>query len=134
MNDVVLVLLLSPAPLVAAAYAARSVRRFADRRRLRTCQLPAGPPIERIAAELRRLLWAHDQALQADGAGPTARHLWTLETAIAHRATQAAGALGVNAPDPAAHGRYDQPQLRRLLRQLADEGLVLPRTVALMGH
>jgi hypothetical protein len=131
---VVLLLLSSPAPLVAAAYAAQTVRRFLDDRRLRTCQLPAGPPIERIAAELRRLLWAHDRALRADAAPPVPRRLWTLETAIAHRATQAAGALGLTAPDRGAHGRYDRPQLCRLLRQLADEGLVLPPTVALMGH
>jgi hypothetical protein len=132
MNDVVVLLPLSLAPLVAAAYLTRTVRRFLDGRRLRVSQLPAGPPIERIAAELRRLLWAHDQASQADGLA--VRHLRSLETAIAHRATQAAGALGVHAPEQVAHGRYDQPQLRRLLRQLADEGLVLPDAVALMAR
>lgn len=97
------------------------LRAFLARRRARPGPEPCGPPIERIAAELRRLLWAHDSAAEP-------RRLRALETAIAHRATQAAVALGLSHPD----GFCDRRQLRHLLRQLADEGLFLPRSVALM--
>ncbi|HSK96851.1 MAG TPA: hypothetical protein VK891_09560, partial [Euzebyales bacterium] len=125
----VVVLLVSLVVLAVAFYGARTIWRVVERRRP-IGPVPAGPPIERIAAELRRLLWAHDRIAHADDPGQFARRLWALETAIAHRAGQAARALGLHHPSD----DHDRRQLRHLLRQLADEGLVLPRAVALMAH
>lgn len=94
---------------------------------------PSGPPIEWIAGELRRLLWQHDVSERLIGTGTPAKRLWALEAAITHRATQAARALDVPHPDPPAHRGFTRPKLRRLLRALAAEGLMLPPWVALMA-
>jgi hypothetical protein len=94
---------------------------------------PANPPIERIAADLRRLLRQHDLVLRSADMVTAARHLWALETAITRRAAQAARALEVPYPSPPEHRGLDRPQLRLLLRALANHGLVIPMTVGLMA-
>ena len=89
-------------------------------------------PIELVAADLRRLLRQHDLALRS--LVPVSdKRLWALELAITRRATQAAQALEVPHPVPPAYRGLDAPQLGRLLRALAAEGVVLPRTARLMG-
>ncbi len=97
----------------------------------------ANPPIELVAADLRRLLWAHHiQTLTiagAPGIPAHARRRRELEIAISERATQAARALGVPYPHHLAHTDFDRPVLRRLLRTLAVAGLVLPPAVELLA-
>jgi hypothetical protein len=107
-------------------------RLIADHRAKRNPQ-PIGPPIEQIAADLRRLLWQHDTFARSHDLPMQARRLWGLEAAISDRATQAARALDVPHPDrPAAVG-LGRSQLRRLLQDLAAEGLALPPTAGLLA-
>jgi hypothetical protein len=129
-------LILTPALLAGTAFAAvsgvRGVRRLIADRRGRAHPQPTNPPIERVAADLRRLLWQHDLVVRCQDVAAPAKRVWALETAITRRATQAARALEVPYPDPPAYRGLDRPQLHRLLRALADQGLVLPATVGLM--
>jgi hypothetical protein len=133
----IVLLMLSPALLFGAARYAPSgvqaVRRLADRRRAGRDPQPSSPPIERIAADLRRLLWQHDMFARSSDMQMRALRLWVLEAAISDRATEAARALEVPYPDRPADAGFDQRQLRRLLRALAAEGLVLPPTVGLLA-
>jgi hypothetical protein len=128
---------LSPVLLFAAACCAargfRAVRRLLDNRRARMNPRPGTPPIEQIAADLRRLLWQHDTFLRSNDTPTRARRLLGLEAAITDRATQAARALDVPHPDRPAYAGFDKPELRRLLRALAAEGLVLPPAVELLA-
>ncbi len=94
---------------------------------------PAGPPIELIAADLRRLVREHDVVKRSTGVAMRAHHLWALEGAISDCARQAARALGLPEPPRPVRGALPTPELRRLLRALADAGLVLPRGVGLLG-
>jgi hypothetical protein len=132
----IVLLLLSPAILFGAAAVAprvvRAAQRRVDDRRAERQPQPSGPPIEQIAADLRRMLWEHDHLTRADKMAARARRLWALEAAIADRATEAARALGLDHPDRPAHGRFDPLRLRIMLHALAAEGLVLPARVRLM--
>jgi len=132
----IVLLLLSPALLFGAASVAprgvRAAQRLVDNRRAERQPQPGGPPIEQIAADLRRMLWEHDQLTRSDKMAARARRLWALEAAIADRATEASRALGLDHPDRPAHGRFDPLRLRIMLRALAAEGLVLPARVRLM--
>jgi hypothetical protein len=132
------ILLLSPALLFgatcwAAPRGVRAVHRAIDNRRAETNLLPSYPPIERIAADLRRLLWEHDRFARLDDITTRTLRLSALEAAITYRATQAARALEVPHPDPLALSGLGKPQLRRLLHALAAEGLVLPPAVGLLA-
>jgi hypothetical protein len=133
----IMLLLLSPTLLVATAmYGAGAVRAVRDRLadwRDGGIPQPDGPPIEKLAADLRRLLWDHDRITQStDGAMSTLR-LRALQAAITICAIQAARALEVPYPDPPTDAGLDTPQLRRLLRALAAAGLVLPPAVRLLA-
>ena len=129
----IVVLMLSPALLIATALmAARAVR--AVRHRDDSDLQPVGPPIEKLAADLRRLLWNHDRLVRSADVAMCAGRLRALEGAIIICATQAARSLDVAYPDPPALGELvHRPQLRLLLRALAGAGLVLPLTVALLA-
>jgi hypothetical protein len=133
----IVVLLLSPVLLVAMALwgprAVRGVwRRLVVRREDGGLQ-PVGPPIEKLAVDLRRLLWNHDRVSRSVDVAMCAGRLRALEGAISICAMQAARSLEVPCPDlPAAGGLLQKPQLRLLLRALAAAGLVLPVTVALL--
>jgi hypothetical protein len=93
---------------------------------------PLGRPIERVAADLRRLLWEHHRFTRSDQYPLRAQRMWALETAIADCAHEAARALRVPVPARPA-GEFGRPQLRGLLRALAAEGLVLPAAVELLS-
>src|SRR4051812_6955556 len=67
---------------------------------------PVGPPIEQIAAHLRRVLWQHDAFARSDDTLAHGRRVWALEAAISYRATQAARALGVPHRDEPALGGF----------------------------
>ena len=131
-------LILAPVLFAGAIlYAPRGVAaisRVLASRRARRNPLPCGPPIEQIAAHLRRLLWEHDAITRSSGITAKARRLWAVEAAISDHATQAARALGVPHPVRLAHGALGRPQLRRLLHVLAAEGLVVPAAVVLMAR
>jgi len=126
-----LLLIMTPIP-VAGAVLVATRDAAAGRAEGGEPQQPMNPPIEYVAADLRRLLWHHDLMMRADMAG-AAKHLWALEVVITRRAVQAARALEVPHPRPPAEGGFDRPQLRTLLRALAAEGLVIPLTVGLMA-
>jgi hypothetical protein len=112
------------------------MHRWSGRIRGRRAELslePSGPPIEQLAADLRRLLWRHDRMTRGSGAGSQLGWMQALEAAISARAMQAARALGVPYLDPPACGGLGTVELRRLLRALAAEGLVLPEEVGLLA-
>jgi len=117
--------------LVPASGVAGGVRSAVVRRRARDVPESPNTPIELVAAELRRLLRQHDLALRAL-VPVSAKRLWALELGITHRAAQAARALEVPHPEPPAYRGLDAPALGRLLRAIAAEGVVLPRTTSLM--
>jgi hypothetical protein len=110
----------------------RSARRVIDARRAESYPQPIGPPIERIAADLRRLLWEHDRLSWSSDFPFRVDRVWALEAAIGYCAGQAARALGLPSSDPPARGGLHGPELHRLLRALTGEGLVLPTAVVLL--
>jgi hypothetical protein len=111
----------------------RVVRRLAERRAERRYPRPTGPPIEQLAADLRRLVGQHDAVRRATGVTMRAHHLRAIEGAITDCATQAARALGVAHPEPPVRGPLPTPELRRLLRALSDAGLALPAGAGLLN-
>ena len=133
----IVLLILSPALLFGIATlvhrCVRAVRRRIADRRQDPGPWATGPPIEQIAADLRRLLWQHDLFTRSPDVAMWGRRLRDLEVAITYQATQAASALGVPHPDPPLLQGFDEPQLRWLLRALAAEGLALPPAVVLLA-
>ena len=131
-TEVVALALVPAGVLAGGVLGVRAVRRAVVRR-------GSGPPWSR---RIRRSSWSrrtsggcsrqHDLALRSL-VPVSAKRLWALELAITRRATQAAQALEVPHPAPPAYRGLDAPQLGRLLRALAAEGVVLPRTAGLMG-
>ena len=106
----------------------RRAKRLLAARRPDTNLHPSHPPIEQLAADLRRLLRQHDAIRQAPGIAMRGRHLRALEGAITDCAAEAALALGLPCPDRPPHGALSPPQLRDLLHALARSGLILPPT------
>ena len=92
---------------------------------------PIGPPIEQLAADLRRLLRLHDALTHSAHIAMRAHRLWAVEAAIGVRAVEAAQALGVPHRTPEKPGDLTRRELASLLHALADAGLVLPSAV---GH
>jgi hypothetical protein len=107
--------------------AARRVRRHRRERAMR----PVNPPIEQVAADLRRMLRTHDGIVRTRNIATTDRRVRALEAAISTSAVQAARALEVSHPSPVPYSGLETSQLRRLLRALRAEGLVLPADVGL---
>ena len=103
----------------------RAVR--ALRRRLRsTPPLPAGPPLEQVAADLRRLLAEHRRVARSPQLPARGRRLAALEAALTDRALDAARALELPLPERRAGAALPVPVLRALLHDLAGSGVVLP--------
>jgi len=132
----IVLILLSPSLVVGAAlYVPRWImagrRKLRERRRSNDPQ-PVGPPIELLAADLRRLLIEHDVVRGATDRAMRVRRLRALEGAIADCAVQAAAALDVPVPARLAHGEIPVAALRELLRALARTGLVLPARAGLL--
>jgi hypothetical protein len=94
---------------------------------------PSNPPIEQIAADLRRMLWQHDTIARSNDIAMPRTRLRALESAISVSALQAARALRVSHPDPPPFGGLETYELRQLLRALRTEGLVLPSQVGLLA-
>jgi hypothetical protein len=93
--------------------------------------LPFGPPIERLAADLRRLLTLHDEMTRSAHLAMRAHRLWAIEAAIGARAIETARALDVPHREPELPGDLTRPELITLLHALTDAGLTLPTSV---GH
>lgn len=87
---------------------------------------PAGPPLERTAADLRRLLAEHEAVRRSPVVAVRATHLAALEGAITDCALDAARAVELEVPARTGRAPLPREQLRLLLQDLADAGLVLP--------
>jgi hypothetical protein len=109
----------------------RAARRRTRGRRDERAMRPTNPPIEQIAADLRRMLRTHDGIVRTRHIATTDRRVRALEAAISTSAVQAARALEVSHPKPAPYGAMETSQLRPLLQALRAEGLVLPADVGL---
>lgn len=91
--------------------------------------LPLGPPIEQLAADLRRLLRLHGELTASAHMAMRAHRLWAVEAAIAARAIEAARALDVPHREPETLGGLSRGELCDLLTALSRTGLVLPAKV-----
>ena len=90
---------------------------------------PIGPPIEQLAADLRRLLRLHGELTTSAHLAMRAHRLWAVEAAIGVRAIEAAKALGVPCREPEKPGALNRSELLDLLNALSAAGLVLPAKV-----
>lgn len=90
---------------------------------------PLGPPIEQLAADLRRLLRLHDELMRSAHAAMLAHRVWAVEAAIGVRAVEAAQALDVPHRKPGKPGDLTRAELVALLHGLAEAGLVLPAAI-----
>lgn len=91
--------------------------------------VPAGPPIEQIAADLRRLLRLHGELTVSAHMAMRAHRLWAVEAAISACAIEAARALDVPHREPDNPGGLSRGELLDLLTALSASGLVLPTEV-----
>jgi hypothetical protein len=91
---------------------------------------PAGPPIEQLAADLRRLLRLHDELNRSAHIAMLAHRLWAIEAAIGTRAVEAAVALDVPHRRPEHFEILSRAELAQLLHDLTRAGLMLPAPVA----
>jgi hypothetical protein len=132
----IVVIMLSPTLAIAAAiHLPRAVRAvWAAIGRRPAGPHSSGPPIETLAADLHRLLHMYDALKRSPMQAVRAQRLRAVEAAISDCATEAARALGVPVPDRPAHAGLAPAELSRLLRALADTGLVLPSTVDLLAN
>jgi hypothetical protein len=90
---------------------------------------PLGPPIEQLAADLRRLLRLHAELTASAHLAMRAHRLWAVEAAIGVRVVEAANALDVPHREPERPGALTREELCALLYSLGDAGLVLPAKV-----
>jgi hypothetical protein len=90
---------------------------------------PLGPPIQQLAADLRRLLRLHRELTASAHLAMRAHRLWAVEAAIGVRAVEAARALDVPHPEPERPGALNRTELAALLRDLTAAGMVLPEKV-----
>jgi hypothetical protein len=133
---IVAVMLAPSAVLGAILYGPRAVNsvwRYLQERAEETHPRPTGPPIEQLAADLRRLIRQHHTMTSATDVVMRAHHLHAIEGAITICAVQAAVALGVPHPEVRPHSALTPAELRPLLHALADAGLVLPTGVGLLA-
>ena len=72
---------------------------------------PIGPPIEQLAADLRRLLRLHSELTVSAHLAMRAHRLWAIEAAIAVRALEAAKALDVPYREPEMPGSAEPPRV-----------------------
>jgi hypothetical protein len=121
-----LVIALLPSALAGAAVLVPRVVRAAQRRRSAARPLPAGPPLEVVAADLRRLLAEHRRVVRSPQLPARGRRLVALEAALADRALDAARALELEAEPPQPGRAPTVAWLRGLLLDLARSGIVLP--------
>jgi hypothetical protein len=128
------ILMVSPTLLVAGALCAprtlRAARRLAAERRPAADPQPTCPPIEQLAADLRRLLQRHGDLKRSTTIAMRGQKLRATEAAITDCAVDAARALELAYPQRPAHTALALPELRRLLWALEGAGLVLQPLVS----
>jgi len=90
---------------------------------------PVGPPIQQLAADLRRLLRLHTELTASAHLAMRAHRLWAIEAAIGVRAVEAARALEVPHREPEPPDGLSREELSAVLYALGDAGLVLPAKV-----
>ena len=122
------VILLTPSAVAAALlwtpHIVRAVaRRLAPRP---SAPVPVGPPLEKTAADLRRLMAEHVAVRESSGLAVRAGRLVALEGALTDLALLAAEALEVPSPPRSGRAPLPRPALHALLQDLAAAGLVLP--------
>jgi hypothetical protein len=117
---------LTPTAVAGAAVLLPRAVRAARRRLARQSPQPAGPPLEQVAADLRRLLAEHGRVVRTPQLPARGRRLGVLEAALTDRALDAARALGLEVPARAGGSALPVAELRRLLLDLARSGVVLP--------
>ena len=132
--DVAKLALITVTPTLIGAvviFAPRWCRFLVDRwpRRKDPTPEPLGPPIQQLAADLRRLLRLHNELTASAHLAMRAHRLWAVEAAIGTRALEAAKALDVPHPQPVRPGVLNRTELSELLYRLAAAGLVLPEKV-----
>jgi hypothetical protein len=127
-SRIALIIATPPLVIVVAQRAPRWWRALAARveQRRPAQPRPYGLPIERLAADLRRLLRLHGELTASARPALCAHRVWAVEAAIGARAIEAAVALGVPPPPPDGAGLLTRAQLSALLTDLAAAGLVLP--------
>ncbi|MFI5493879.1 hypothetical protein [Actinoplanes sp. NPDC051859] len=128
-------LMVSPTLIVGAAlYTPRVVRALWQLARPAPHPpLPATPPIEQLARQLRRLMHQHDDLRTSTRPGPRSVRLHALESAITDLAVAAATALDVPMVAAVPAASLPPAELRRLLHDLIDAGLSLPTVGLLAG-
>ena len=117
---------LTPTAVAGAAVLLPRAVRAVRRRLVRERPQPAGPPLEQVAADLRRLLAEHRRVTRSPQLPARGRRLGALEAALTDRALDAARALEVELPSPPAGGALPVGALRALLVDLSRAGVVLP--------
>ena len=90
---------------------------------------PLGLPIQRLAADLRRLLRLHTELTASAHVAMRAHRVWAIEAAIEARAVEAARALGVSYREPERGRELTRDELTALLESLSGAGLMLPAKV-----
>jgi hypothetical protein len=127
-SRIVLVLAAPGVAIAAVRYAPRWLAALAEHRRRRRppTAMPYGPPIERLAADLRRLLRLHGELAASAHTAYCAHRLWAVEAAISTRAIEAATALEIPHPHPDRASALTRTEISALLAGLAAAGLVLP--------
>jgi hypothetical protein len=128
-SRIVLILAAPGVVLAGCRYVPRWYAAVAERRRP-PAPAPYGPPIEQLAADLRRLLDLHGRLAASAHSAFCAHRLWAVEAAIGTRAVEAATALEVPHPHPDLAASLTRTQLSALLTALAAAGLVLPARVS----
>ena len=117
---------LTPTAVAGAAVLLPRAVRALRRRLVAARPAPAGPPLEQVAADLRRLLAEHRRLARTPQLPARGRRFAALEAALTDRALDAARALGLDAPARPDGGALPTAALRALLLDLARSGLVLP--------
>ncbi len=117
---------LTPSAVAGAVVLLPKAVRAARRRLASPAPVPAGPPLERVAADLRRLLAEHRTVVRSPQLPARGRRLLALEAALTDRALDAARALDMQVPARPDGRALPVPTLAALLRDLAGSGMVLP--------
>jgi hypothetical protein len=117
---------LTPTAVAGAAVLLPGAVRAVRRRLTPPPPVPAGPPLEQLAADLRRLLAEHRRVAGCPQLPARGRRFAALEAALTDRAVDAARALELDMPPRPAGRPLPVPALRALLGDLARSGVVLP--------
>ena len=121
-----LLIALTPTAVAGAAVLLPRAVRAARRRLHPPPPAPAGPPLEQVAADLRRLLAEHRAVAATPQLPARGRRFAALEAALTDRALDAARALGLEAPVRPGRDALPTSALHGLLGDLVRAGMVLP--------